>query len=414
MRHRSSNSSPVDHAITCVYYDTQGRPTSLPTYHWIFPEVQSEIWDIPSKGWFRTRGGGSKLYMKPCTQSRMNVSVAKPTRVYCNPPPYTDAVEFTPMYQYWGGIEPAILAASPNGFDFAKHLENLLIGERTFNQTDFYNQFESAKPTMTTRANLTTFLYELKDISSMFKVIPPKHFNVSNWRHVLSYANGQHLNYNFGWKPFISDVRKLFSATKNWETRLDKFVQNQGQSLHRNRRNEYEFSVPKTRDISWPAIQRAGTNEFWKWYFQGSGTRVNASSYDYSYQLPQYSKTEMKIRGLLDTLGINVTPATIWQVLPWSFVVDWFYDVEGYLKLYGNDWIVPYIIWEQSCCSYQIEYEGSWWMENSRGQKLPGIEVNAHYYNRRVGATPNFSGTTDPLSADKIRLGGSLILGRLL
>lgn len=53
-------------------------------------------------------------------------------------------------------------------------------------------------------------------------------------------------------------------------------------------------------------------------------------------------------------------------------------------------------------------------MENSRGQKLPGIEVNARYYNRRVGATPNFSGTTDPLSADKIRLGGSLILGRLL
>lgn len=322
-------------------------------------------------------------------------------------------VEFTPMHQFWGGVEPAILAASPDGFDFVKHLEDKLVS-RSFNQTDYYNQFDSAKPTMTTRANLSTFLYELGDVSRMFKVIPSRHFKLSNWRDVLSYANGQHLNYNFGWKPFISDVRKLFSATCNWETRLDKFVKDQGRSLHRVRRTEYEFSVPKTRDTSPPALLRAGTGEFWKWYYSGSGTRYNASAFDYRYQLPQYSKNGLRARGLLDTLGLNVTPANVWQVLPWSFVIDWFYDVEGYLKLYGNDWITPYIVWEQSCCSYQIKYSGSWWMENSRGNVLPGIKVDAHYYNRYVGAIPNFSGTTDPLSADKIRLGGSLLLGRLL
>jgi hypothetical protein len=51
----------------------------------------------------------------------------------------------------------------------------------------------------------------------------------------------------------------------------------------------------------------------------------------YSYYLTQFQRENSAILGLADSLGVNLNPSIIWNAIPWSFVVDWVFDVSRWL-----------------------------------------------------------------------------------
>lgn len=406
MRTRFRGTGATLHGAAASYKYSNGNVIQLPTLNYMFSEEYAVIVDDPSRRWIRTKDG-PRLRYKPCRHTRHTAAVPAQGWIYSMPAPDTSQAYFTPMWQVLGNAP--MHPYTGTYWDFSEHAMSFV--DLSHSKSDYYDHWQSAKPGLTTRAGLSVFLFELRDLSRMFKVLPEKHFSFSDWRSVLRYANGQHLNYNFGWKPFISDLRKTFRALSTFESRLHKFITSEGKSLTRHRSTESELSVSRTQDTSDPIINYSG---FWKWYYAYSGTMTSKSGFQFSYEIPKYSRNELRARALLDSLGLNVNPSTIWQVLPWSFVVDWFYNVQGLLASYEDDWITPYVYWDQSYTSSRADCTGSWWMENTRGNSLSGITWSAVIYNRSVGLTPDFSGETDSLSADKIRLGSSLILGRLL
>lgn len=53
----------------------------------------------------------------------------------------------------------------------------------------------------------------------------------------------------------------------------------------------------------------------------------------YHYRLPpEVHRAAGQMAGFLDILGINANPAIIWNAIPFSFIVDWFYDVGDFLE----------------------------------------------------------------------------------
>lgn len=267
----------------------------------------------------------------------------------------------------------------------------------------FYDHWQKCKPSLATRANLAVFLYELRDIKRMFEILPWRHFSSRNWRDVLRYANGQHLNFNFGWKPFLNDVVNVFEGLTSLDTRLARFLREENTLLMRRWKEDY--SVDKITSQSWSIYRAEATTNL----------QVRASSaFTYSYDAPDYGQRELRARAMLDTLGLKATMANAWAILPWSFVVDWFFDVGGYLDQFSSDWLQPWVDLIQGCHSYRVEGTVKHVLYNvTYGGSAPIGTLTLKHYHRTPGV-PAFSATTDPLSADKIRLlaslAGSLIL----
>lgn len=300
--------------------------------------------------------------------------------------------------------------------DLGASLADLLFAGVPSAYDGHFDRWQRCKPTMGTRANLGVFLYELGDVKRMFDFIPKKHLRyknrpVDNWRMTLAYANSQHLNFNFGWKPFIRDVQNVFSGLTSFDERLEKFVKGQNQ-LQTTHAGDPESVIES--DWTW----LIPTGEWGELKCTRSYRVRRNSTFQYSYSIPNYSDRELRVRSYLDTLGLHVNPQNIWAVLPWSFVVDWFYNVGNVLSRTSSDWTEPNINFVQACHSVKVDA----WITcfarytASNGISTDFIEVcngTAQVYTRSVGM-PNATFDTDELNADKIRLLSSLFLSRFL
>lgn len=286
----------------------------------------------------------------------------------------------------------------------------------------YYNRYQKCKPTMATRANMFVFLYELRDVKRMFEVLPRKHLRavlrgptgiksipLNSWKEVLGLRNlnNLHLNYNFGWKPFIADIKAVKKAYDSFDTRLSKFLDNEGLDLRRHW-SDTASSINKTYTFG-------GGSWAWAGNAYVSGTSTESSTFHFRYSLPQYAPDEMRRRAWLDSFGLNLTLANIWRVVPWSFVVDWFYNISKVLDESADDWIQPYVDFIQGCDSVKTELtvKAELYFRSYPDPKSLGTLTYTHY-KRILPGIPCVSGQTPSLDADKIRLLASLGASRIL
>lgn len=274
-------------------------------------------------------------------------------------------------------------------------------------------RWERGKPSMSSRANLAVFLYELRDIKRMFDILPPKHLrhglrSLDDWRDALKYVNSQHLNYNFGWKPFIKDVKNVFKGLSSFEDRLKGFVAKQNTEMTRRVRDS-------VAEVNSTGVYQSLSNGYWKSDVIRKYNVLPASSFQYSYSIPNYSDRELRVRAYLDTLGLHVNPANVWAVLPWSFVVDWFVNVGQNLDRFSNDWVQPWVNLHQACHSQKIEATSEWTTTFlPKGQSVKTQTCSMRTYRRVVGIPQGMSLDAGTLDSDKIRLLLSLFASRVL
>lgn len=404
MRTRTNSSDPVTKSLTVLAY--QASPyvvTNHGTVVWMERSSHGLIQDDPSRGRrFRTNGHGVRPF-KAVSHDQYS-ALAQGTPVTVPTSSNNSVIQSTPeiLRAFWG---------TSNSFVTTDVVYSRAVDYPSLVDTGHFDRWQAVKPTMETRASLAVFLYELREITSLWKILPKKHLtfkgrSLTEWNDVLRYANGLHLNYNFGWKPFVRDVCASWRATSSFETRLARYITGMDRNLIRRFRDE---PVVETIDKTSPFPP----NPFYTIVETGTRTCQFASAFDFVYNSPyrQYAGNEWRFWA--DTLGLNANPSTIWAVVPWSFVVDWFYDVGGLLKSQESDWLQTAITILQS--SYSRKLNGTWTLTFRGaygGTTLPGITIQFSQYIRRLGL-PTFSGLTESLDADKIRLGASLLYGRL-
>lgn len=274
--------------------------------------------------------------------------------------------------------------------------------------TGHYDRWLKVKPTMATRSSMTVFLAELRDIKRMFSLLPKRHLKgIRSWsdvRDLLRYTNDLHLNYNFGWKPFLSDIVNVRKAYQTYEQRLNKFMSRANSEIRQRVRDS--GNVDTVEELRGPIDVRKTVK----------GSYTLSSHFAYSYEVP-YSESELRIRSWLDSVGLSYSPATFWALLPWSFVVDFVVDVGGSLEQYSSDWSEPYIRWIMAGTSVKFTAEFS--IDTSHPYYYtsptykPAVTGTISAYKRRIGY-PAFSLGLQDLNADKIRLMSSLLAARTL
>lgn len=396
-----------------------------------FSTIGGSISDVPSSRRFALCANVPRPDMKPCEHSKWSFtpSTSAVTLLYyqCGtvktqdvPYPYPDTdtaidvVNAASLYYYLGyGMytdpAPALLTSC------------LTTAGTIHDPSSHYDRWLKAKPSMASRANMSVFLYELRDIKRMFDLLPNKHFSVGSWKEVLKYGNGLHLNWNFGWKPFLRDLHNVTQGLRTFETRLYKFLHGANESLVRHSQDPVieGQSCPPGADInywsaSWDGNFYSRHRSYWKATYR--------STFHFSYSLPALSYEELRWRAYLDTLGLAATPANIWAVIPWSFVIDWFVNVGEYLDRYSRDWIEPWIIYCQACTSMKLEVTRvseirhllSYYGVRRSPQIIEAGRLEYSHYTRSVGL-PSLAWTNrGTLDSDKIRLLASLVASRIL
>lgn len=208
------------------------------------------------------------------------------------------------------------------------------VNDKTFYGNRFISEVAPTAPS----ASLANFLGEISRdglpsvISSVY----------ANGRHITGQAKAlgnDFLNVEFGWKPFMSDLASLMSAVTNSTRIINQYVKDSGK---KNRREATLAMDPVVGDLA----PRSG-------YAVGiasqDGGDYAANAYTSACKIQQTLNTTYRFVGsftyalpggstLLEkaayfgslaqkVLGAGMTPEAIWNLAPWTWLVDWWLDV---------------------------------------------------------------------------------------
>lgn len=150
---------------------------------------------------------------------------------------------------------------------------------------------------------------------------------------ILKKGAGAYLTYQFGWKPLISDAKKMMDFTGRVDRKVRELheLYNRG-GIHRMRVTNRDTGIDTTNytagGISVSSItlktSRVTTRRRW------ATTRFVPTT------LPPRDESDYRRRAMQIVLGMDLSPSTAWQLMPWSWLIDWFSNVGDYLVQFNN------------------------------------------------------------------------------
>jgi hypothetical protein len=150
-------------------------------------------------------------------------------------------------------------------------------------------------------------------------------------------AGSEYLNYQFGWKPLVSEVHSVVGAARNHRDIMQNYRHNEGRDVHR--RFDFPSDVESWEEDVTSAYFTHGPLNFSglvaisnpkvpvrtvsvvkerKRWFEGCFTYGGPSGTDsFGRSLGFGSEADA-------VYGLTLSPDVLWNLTPWSWAVDWF------------------------------------------------------------------------------------------
>lgn len=228
------------------------------------------------------------------------------------------------------------------------------VGKMSQNDINFFGTqaIASTRP-LKPVANLTNFLGEFvldglpKTIGDLSSVFTRAQFFRS--------LGDQYLNVAFGWTPFIKDLSKLLKAVSTSYKVLEQTRRDSGRIVRRRHdwepvtehlkveepfRNGFLASFPRDDFMDYrypPAMTYLTQSLHTEMWFTGAYTYFLAAD---SNVFSRFERFDQLANALI---GSRITPETLWQLAPWSWLVDWKLNVGDLLSniaAFSNDDLV--------------------------------------------------------------------------
>lgn len=277
------------------------------------------------------------------------------------------------------------------GYPEARAIFDGLLKDAAFNS----RAYEAMLPSLAGKVSLTNFLFELTDVKLLLRL-----FTSSSG--ILKRISEGHLSWSFGVKPMISDIQEIWSSLFNFEKRIKDFLGRRGEPQKR-RYTEESDDGEDTSQTTWGAVSRTA-----RWAYAYRHKRVATMSY--VYDCPDIISVADKLRALRDMLGLRLTPSVVWEAIPFSFVVDWVFSVQDFLRSREDNLIVPDVIITDYSISCKLSFFSTATLQMS-GFSGTVSNFTGHWYQRRR-AIPNTSGeplTFGGLTTNQLALSFSLL-----
>jgi hypothetical protein len=236
--------------------------------------------------------------------------------------------------------------------------------------------WDSLKPHVSA-VNVSQFVYELKDLPHMlktslggFKTIwegTQSRFNSGHsWKRVSEFmaprnAADHFLNHNFGWVPFISDLKDIIQTYLNSRDLLARSVRDNGRWKRRERVLETKendsllnrfyggamlpgsgnFRMDALCDLrTFDGIPCRGITDI---RLHETTTTWACGSFkfyrpEFDDNLIGFESELMNVQRLLTLYGVRINPTTLWKITPWTWLIDWFTHFGDFIS-HWDEWL---------------------------------------------------------------------------
>jgi hypothetical protein len=230
--------------------------------------------------------------------------------------------------------------------------------------------FSRAQPDLTT-VSIPNFLLDIDELMKLYELwkkrsseFPRYIKNVKNAtkKDVVNAIPEKFIAFKFGWKPTVADLTDLIDGVLNLRKKIAEFEAKLGQ-LYQTGSN-YNHGLPTS--ASGTTVYPSGSHTC---TWTANCQRKATVSITYAAQpLAVIGSLDLVLRALLDSMGFELNPRIIWDAIPFSFVVDWFFNVGGFLARYKVDALELPIVLVDSFVSYKEINNIQWrWIRANDG-----------------------------------------------
>jgi len=257
-----------------------------------------------------------------------------------------------------------------------------------------HSAFNDQVPATVSVAN---FVYELKDLKGMIPKIESS---------LTRTASSNFLAYNFGVAPFVGDVKKILDLADVVNKRLKYLKDTMGKA----QKLRFKRKIPEE---SWngASIKRLDPSSVVSTTYKSLGLQFEFRRVNYQGTFSAQADLFQNLEGLDTQLGslkafaaasgFNKPASIVWEAIPYSFVVDWFFHFSkslDYLTIqpFGGEWSLSnvgyslnekwqYEIWQivpLSPCATGGSNVGSYFLGSATIQRFirePGLPMSSFY-----------------------------------
>lgn len=175
--------------------------------------------------------------------------------------------------------------------------------------------------------DIPLFLFELKDVKRLLysarncvararKVLPSDHNGVIGLKDLAS----SYLGYEFGLRPLVSDMLAVFELLTKFNKKFEQYLR-RAQKLN-SAQAHVELATGSIFIPTEVGLQTVGQ-------VLENRIRVTVRYREHSNALDDIAS---RVAYLLDSLGARLSARTVWNAIPFSFIFDWFLNVDSFLN----------------------------------------------------------------------------------
>lgn len=283
-------------------------------------------------------------------------------------------------------------------------------------------KYQPIKPVV----DLGQFVYELDELPRMLQTTAKGFRDV--WRSLggnrvtftPKKVADQFLNHTFGWAPFVNDLSKLFDYQQRAARQYSWMSSANGKWRKRGGKVSSYDSGTSTTISSSVVLYAPGLSTAWDSYgWSRDWTRTSIRTQreiwfegSFRFYIPNLEPYNKWSKDYISRLGLGMSPSLIYELTPWSWLIDWFTNL--------GDVIKNAEVYSQVAARYAYVMGSTQRVKTVETMKPFGGHDLTHTWNfpisrkQRVGASPfGFGLTWDGFSTSQLAILSALGITRL-
>lgn len=199
-------------------------------------------------------------------------------------------------------------------------------------------------------ANLGQFLGELRE---GLPGIPLAAFRKAQFFKSLG---SEYLRTEFGWKPFIKDLQDMYKTWESLNSRMAQIIRDNGKPVRRKVTLKHEvITQPSTETVTpcrlYPNMVYEGVYGNEQALLDQVKTVRTEQTKEFiwavgrtRYYIPDVTDDQWTTRAKLALFGLNPTPSLIYELMPWSWLIDWFSNAGSVISNWSSNGIADLVI----------------------------------------------------------------------
>ncbi|DAD52450.1 maturation protein [ssRNA phage SRR5466727_10] len=268
----------------------------------------------------------------------------------------------------YDGFIPAGVATAP-----PSHLSVAAPPSDSVSVTQAVSRTHPGRPSV----SVPVFVAELRDLPRAVKQFGDLLDNFKQWRanpyrrreyleslQSLRDIGGYYLGIEFGWRPLISDLKKMLEFTEAVDRRINEMRNLQRKGGLRRRYTVHDVSSSDSATVVMNGSQPTTNARRHRSTRRRKWVTIRWVSTELPKYVPRDAERDRIRKILLAMDGSSSTNmSNLWNALPWTWLVDWFANVGDYLRAHSNN--VPTQPTKIAIMT-SIETEGSFTVTNAQ------------------------------------------------